>query len=150
MKLKKIIASYLLGLVLVLPQAVLAEDFTFDFNLEFSNLHPDVAKIRIFCATLKPTGGDTIGSGQVEVVVPADGAVNKNVLLAFNASPGQSLSDAKFYRCAPQFIKLDGTSGFPRPSNFGQCQESSFDWLCAKPGSPFAAGEIGGVFEEYQ
>jgi hypothetical protein len=139
MKLKRIFAVHLIVLALVFPHAVCAEDFTFDLKLELSNLHPDVAKIRLYCGASISDAGGMIGDGDLEIDVPPAGGINNTVQLTFNASPGKKLSDAKVWRCDAYFFKQgDNTQSYPRNSTSGECQNSANDWRCAKPGTPFS------------
>lgn len=145
MKFKKLLAGHLLVLALVFPHAVSAEDFTFDLKLELSNLHRDVAKIRLYCGASISDAGGMIGDGDLEIDVPPDGGINNTVQLTFNASPGKNLSDAKVWRCDAYFFKQgENTQSYPRNSTSGECQNSANDFRCAKSGTPFSM-IIGGV-----
>jgi hypothetical protein len=144
MKLKKILTGHFLVLVLALPNAALAEDFTFNLQVNLSELHSDVAKVRIYCAASISPGGGIIGEGDLEIDVPANGAINNNVQIKFNAGAGRNLSDAKVYRCATYLFKQGtNTQTVPRDSTHFQCQNSENDWHCGKEGTTFDMGFFG-------
>jgi hypothetical protein len=138
MDLKKMLTGHLLVLALTFPHAALAEDFTFNVQVNLSHMHQDVAKLRIHCGASISHAGGMIGEKILEIDVPANGTFNNTVQVAFNASPGQNLRAAKVYRCETRLIDRNANPGSARAGTSSECQNSANDWRCGKPGTPFA------------
>ncbi len=149
MKLNKMLAGPLLVLALVFPQVVLAEDFTFNVEVNLSNMHQDVAKFRIHCGASISHSGGMVGEKVLDIDVPANGAINNTFQLAFNANPGKNLTEAKVYRCETRLINRNSPNSpaVAYESNSSMCQNPNNAWQCGKLGSPFAMG-FSGSFPE--
>lgn len=151
MKLKKIIAGHLLVLIMVFPPVVFAEDFTFNIEVEISNLHSDVNQMRILCEV----EGITLKDPFATINVPAEGgAINTTVQVKFNAtdempslSP-EAMPMQKGYNCKLQVSKAGEDFQEFLPSNSSQCNSAN-DWRCARTGSPFT-GNLSEVFDVYK
>jgi hypothetical protein len=143
MKLKKIIAGHLLALVLVFPQVVTAADFNLGMKTFLSNLHPDVAAIKVNCAVVNASAGSTgrggfvtgVGEGSTTEKVPASGEINKTILVKFNANPGSNPAGATNFNCNLVLIDKNGVAASPTPATNVLCENTVNDWKCGKQGA---------------
>jgi hypothetical protein len=140
MELKKIIAGHLLVLVLVFPHAVSAEDFTFNMQVNVSNLHSDIDQMRVHCEV----EGIVLDKEFILINVPANGGANNStVQIKANAANKNDLNPRpdpiqRAFACALQVSKPG--AGFKEflPSDGRGCGGAE-EWRCARQGTPFAA-----------
>jgi hypothetical protein len=87
-----------------------AEDFNITIPLQFSNLPPNVDGFLGGCwiYTNEPRlGGRSIGGNNVTRVNIAGGAYRGDLVLRFNAAPGQDPAAATHYECVGHFVGTD-------------------------------------------
>jgi hypothetical protein len=140
---KKIIAGLLLVLALIVPHAVSAADFNLGMKTVLSNLHPDVAAIKVNCAVIQSSGGSTggrggfasgVGEGSTTEKVPASGEINKTILVKFNANLGANPARATNFNCNLVLIDKNGVAASPTPATDALCENTVNDWKCGKKG----------------
>jgi len=147
MKLKKMMAGYLLVLALVFPYAVFAEDFTFNVGVDLKDLHEDVSKVRVYCTAQRLNQqGNFTGMGQAgeDLTVPANGTINTTVQLKFNAFLGKNSADVDAYNCTLLFYTASNDIGTPVAATSPTCSSPSNEWKCTKPGTPFSGNKFTG------
>jgi hypothetical protein len=140
MKIKRMIAGHSLVLALVIPQIVLAADFNLGMKTVLSNLHPDVAAIKVNCAVIQSSGGSAgrggfvsgVGEGSTTEKVPASGEINKTILVKFNANPGANPAVATNFNCNLVLIDKNGVAASPTPATNALCKNTVNDWKCGK------------------
>lgn len=143
MELKKIIAGPLLGLALVFPHAVSAEDFNLGMKTVLSNLHPDVTAVKVECFANDNTGTGrggfkkNVGEGNTKVKVAVNGVINQTILVKFNANSGINPADATGFICGLTLIDKNGAEVSPVASKTSLCNNADNDFRCAKQGKPF-------------
>jgi hypothetical protein len=134
MKLKKIIAGFLLVLALTFPHAISAADFNLNMKTVLTNLHSDVKAVKIDCAATKREGG-LIGKGSTTENVSANGEINKAIPVKFNASSDRNPADAKIFSCSLSLIKKNGSTSTPLSPNSPDCISANNGWRCGKQGT---------------
>lgn len=134
MKLKKIFAVHLLIQILIIPHAVFAEDITFNVEVDASNLHPDVDRIKVICEIQNiPENGEKI------LNVPANGIINETVQIKFDVE--EILTDSqlsqKAHACS-LWVSKPGVDfiNFIR-SGQALCNLTEHQWRCTKEGTQF-------------
>lgn len=144
MNTKNTLLFHLLFLVLVFPSAVSAADFNLGMKTVLSNLHPDVAAIKVNCAVVKSSGGSTggrggfvsgVGEGSTTEKVPASGEINKTILVKFNANPGANPAVATNFNCNLILIDKNGVAAIATPATAALCNNTANDWKCGKQGA---------------
>jgi hypothetical protein len=144
MNIKKMLAGLLLVLALIVPHVVSAADFNLGMKTVLSNLHPDVAAIKVDCAVVKSSGGSTggrggfvsgVGEGSTTEKVPASGEINKTILVKFNANPGANPAVATNFNCNLILIDKNGVAASPTPATAALCNNTANDWKCGKQGA---------------
>lgn len=136
MKLKKMIAGNLLALALVFPNAVFAEDFTFNVGLNLTNLFTDEMDVEAKCYVYDDyaTTANLIGFGQTMIELSADGDFNQTVQVKFNAQSGKNPAEAGDYRCFLIFVKPTVVT-VPNRATDEVCNDANNAWRCAKDGT---------------
>jgi hypothetical protein len=138
MKLKKMLTGYLLALALTLPNAVLAEDFTFAVKIDLKNLLPDITDIKVGCFVGPDDRFFTeflIGSGSTTVSVPTGGSINRTVKVRFDANPGKNPADATHVGCSFSLIDQKGIASIPLRSTSSDCEQKDNFGRCQKAGT---------------
>lgn len=133
-------AGHLFVLALVFPHAVSAADFNFNLKTVLTNLHPDVASIKVKCwARSDPTAGgvDIVGWGTTEEKVPKSGEINKTIQVKFNARNRKNPASAKTFDCELIFLSLQRPDAEPLAANSSGCTNAVNEFLCAKEGTAF-------------
>ncbi len=141
MNIKQVFAGVFL--VLALPQAVHAEEFTFAGSIVLSNMHPDVTTARILCAVKKEANSDAsvdinIGSGTQDFDVPSNGELNKSFKISFNVNPGENPVDANRFKCVLRVSKDNTNFDVPISLQSTVCVNPDPEILfrCKKEGAP--------------
>jgi hypothetical protein len=118
-----------------------AEQFNFTIPVNLDHLMPMVKTIKVECRVFsaKPSswGGSSglVASWNQDYPVDANGNVNQTVQAKFDANPGASPQDGKYYQCGFRLMVL-GFFLYPDPAS-GQ------DVFKPKPGTPFLAKQEG-------
>jgi hypothetical protein len=140
MKLKKMLAGYLLMLVLALPPVVSAADFNLNMKTSLLNLHPDVTAVKVECNVSRPSRPGKVfilGEGSTTEKVSTNGAIDKNILVKFNALSGMNPADAENFLCKLIFLSRQRPDAEPLAANQKGCTQAVNEFLCAKKGTSF-------------
>jgi hypothetical protein len=103
-------SAFALAAVVLFAPALRGEDFTITIPLQFSNLPPNVNGFLGGCwiYTNEPRlGGRSIGANNATRVDIAGGAYRGDLVLRFNAAPGQDPAAATHYECTGHFVGTD-------------------------------------------
>ncbi len=126
-----------LAAALVCAAPAAAEDFNITIPLQFANLPPNINGFLGGCwiyAGEPRLGGRSIGANNATRVDIAPGAYPRQLVLRFNAAPGQDPATATHYECTGHFVGTDrGATVHYFTTSFGP--EVRFPLA---PGAPFS------------
>lgn len=91
----------------------LFKDFSFNVPVQLSRLPTEVREGWIQCQATRDPSSQAIGRGAQHFAVEPDTDFSETITVKFNASFGESLEDAKVYRCE---VFLGEGSSSPRPT----------------------------------
>lgn len=150
MKLNKILAGLLFVLALAFPHAVLAEDFTFNVEVDLTNLHEDVTEIMVVCQVFEESPPFAIsefgnlGGGFSKIKAPKSGELKTTVPIKFDVFSSDNPADANFYKCFLRLFVGKEFSNSGIPDQRSSCATLD-DPLCAFLDKPFSVSLVGSI-----